>query len=81
MVKGAMGNEHAFSIELDVVKLDDVEGRVLIEGYLGELIEVNFGEVLLEIRGVEGNLKINLNEKEVQKLFNTKRAGKRRLRL
>ena len=76
-----MGNEHAFSIELDVVKLDDVEGRVLIEGYLGELIEVNFGEVLLEIRGIEGNLKINLNEKEVQKLLNTKRAGKRRLRL
>jgi hypothetical protein len=81
MVKGAMENDHAFSIELDVAKLSEIGDRVLIEGYIGELIEVNFVEDLLEIKGVEGNLKINLKEKEMQKLLNTKRSANRRPRL
>jgi hypothetical protein len=81
MVKGAMENDHAFSIELDVAKLTEIGDRLLIEGYIGELIEVNFVEDLLEIKGVEGNLKINLKEKEMQKLLKTKRSANRRPRL
>jgi hypothetical protein len=81
MVKGAIENDHAFSIELDVAKLTEIRDRLLIEGYIGELIEVNFVEDLLEIKGVEGNLKINLKEKEMQKLLNTKRSANRRPRL
>jgi hypothetical protein len=80
MVNEAVENDHAFSIELDVAKLDEVGDRVLIEGHIGELIEVNFVEDMLEIKGVEGNLKINLNEKEIQKLLHTKRADNRRPR-
>jgi hypothetical protein len=81
MVNEAVENDHAFSIELDVAKLDEVGDRVLIEGHIGELIEVNFVEDMLEIKGVEGNMKINLNEKEVQRLLNTRRAVNRRSRL
>jgi hypothetical protein len=81
MVNEAGENDHAFTIELDVVKLDEAGDRVLIEGCIGELIEVNFVEDMLEIKGVEGNMKINLNEKEVQRLLNTRRAVNRRSRL
>jgi hypothetical protein len=80
MVNEAGENDHAFTIELDVVKLDEAGDRVLIEGCIGELIEVNFVEDMLERKGVEGTLKINLNEKEIQKLLHTKRADNRRPR-
>jgi hypothetical protein len=81
MVNETLENDHAFSIELDVIKLNDVGDRVLIEGFLGELIDVSFAEDLLEIKGLEGNLKINLKKKEIQELFNTKRVGNRRFKL
>jgi hypothetical protein len=81
MVKGTIENDHAFSVELDVAKLNEIGERVLIEGYIGELIEVTFVEDVLEIKGVEANLKINLKEKEIHKLLNTKTVGNRRSRL
>jgi hypothetical protein len=81
MVKGAIENDHAFSVELDVAKLTEIGDRLLIEGYIGELIEVNFVEDVLEIKGVEANLKINLKEKEMHKLLKTKISGNRRPRL
>ena len=80
MVNGTLKNDHAFSIELDVVKLNEIGDRVLIEGFIGELIDVNFAEDLLEIKGMEGTLKINLKEKEIRKFFNTRKVGNRRLR-
>ena len=81
MANERLDNNHAFSIMLDVVKLNEIGDRVLIEGFIGELLAVSFAEDLLEIKGMEGNLKINLKEKEIQKLFNIKRAGNRRFRL
>ena len=81
MVNETLENDHAFSIELDVVKLNEAGDRVLIEGFIGELIDVSFAEDLLEIKGLEGKLKINLKEKEIQELFNTKRVDNRRFRL
>jgi hypothetical protein len=71
-------NDHAFSIESDIVKLNEVRDRVLIEGYIGELIEVSFIEGLLEIKGLEANLRINLNEKELRTFLNIRRADNRR---
>lgn len=63
-------NDHAFFVEADVVKLNDVQGRLLVEGYLGKITEICFVEDLLVIKGLEGNLKINLKEKEIQKILN-----------
>lgn len=65
MVDVSTDNDHAFSVELDVAKLNEVGDRLLIEGYLGELIEIVFAEDMLEIKGFEGNLRIKLNEKEL----------------
>lgn len=73
-----MENDHAFSIELDIVKLNEAGERLLIEGYLGKLIEIGFVENLLEIKGLEGNLRINLNEEEFRTFFNVRRASNRR---
>jgi hypothetical protein len=69
--------EHMFSIELKsrayikrVAMSNDVEDRVLIEGFLGELEELNFIEgVMLEIKGINGILRIDLKKEELRKLL------------
>ncbi len=66
-----------FSIELKsrayikrVAMSNDVEDRVLIEGFLGELEELNFIEgVMLEIKGINGILRIDLKKEELRKLL------------
>lgn len=63
-------NNHAFCVEADIVKLKDVRDRLLVEGYLGKIIEICFVEDLLVIKGFEGNLKIKLKEKEIRKILN-----------
>jgi hypothetical protein len=73
MVNGITTNDHAFSIELDIAKLNEAGDRFLIEGYLGELVEIVFVEDLLKIKGFEGNLRIRLNEEELRALLNTRR--------
>jgi hypothetical protein len=73
MMNGPTTNDHAFSIELDIAKLNEAGDRLLIEGHLGELVEIVFVEDLLEINGFEGNLRIKLNEEELRALLNTRR--------
>ena len=67
-------NDHAFYVEADIVKLNDVKNRLLVEGYLGEITEISYVDGLLVIKGLEGNLKINLKEKEIQKILNKNNA-------
>jgi hypothetical protein len=70
--------KHAFSIELksrEYLKLvaipNDAGDNVLIEGFLGELEGVELVEgVMLEIRGTNGTLKMDLKEEELSKLCN-----------
>lgn len=74
--------KHAFSIELDsrnyvkcISILNESGDCVLIEGYLGELEEVDLIEgIMLEIRGTNGTLRMDLNEEELKKLL--KKKGK-----
>lgn len=40
IVNGATENDHAFSIELDIVKLNEAGERLMIEGHIEELIEI-----------------------------------------
>lgn len=77
MMNGVIENDHAFSIEADIVKLNDVGDRLLVEGYLGEIIEIGFSKDSLEIRGIEGNLIINVNKEELGNLLHVKVANKR----
>jgi hypothetical protein len=71
--------DHAFSVEADVVTLNDIEERLVFEGYIGKIMKIRFANNLLEINGLEGNLKINLKEEELEKLLNKRICGKRRL--
>lgn len=72
--------KHAFSIELDssycvksISILNDSGGCVLIEGYLGELEEVGLIEgIMLEVKGINGNLRLELNEDELRRALSAK---------
>ena len=62
--------EHAFSIELKSKELlrnvtirNDIGENVLIEGYLGELKQVSLEEALLEVRGSNGVIRLDLSTK------------------
>ena len=69
--------EHAFSIELEskqyvkrITMSNEAGDRVVIEGFLGELGELSFVEnAMLEIKGVNGTLRMDLNEEEFRKLL------------
>jgi len=69
--------EHAFSIEMKskdflrhVSISDNAQDPVLLEGYLGGLIEIGLREgSMLEMRGVNGVLRIDLKEEELMSLL------------
>ena len=69
---------HAFSIELkskefmrNVMISNRTGETVLVEGFLGELEELSLVEgAMLELRGSNGVLRIDVKEDELGKLFN-----------
>lgn len=71
------GGSHSFSIELrskeflrNVMISNRTGETVLVEGFLGELEEVSLVEgVMLELRGSNGVLRMDLKEEELEKLF------------
>ena len=63
-------NDHAFFVESNIVKLTESEDRLLVEGWVGKIVAMKFVDNSLEILGLEGKLKITLNEKEFLKLLN-----------
>ena len=75
--------EHAFSIEMKSKKhvkhislSDESHEHVLFEGSLGELEELSMVEgAVLEVKGANGVLRIDLSEDELRKmLFQKKEA-------
>lgn len=69
--------EHAFSIELksreylkNISLSNSADRKVLIEGFLGELEEIGLVEgVMIEIKGADGSLRIELKEEELKRLL------------
>jgi len=74
--------EHAFSIEMKSKKhvrhislSNESHDRVLFEGSLGELEELSMVEgAVLEVRGVNGVLRIDLSEEELRKMLSQKKG-------
>jgi hypothetical protein len=66
-----------FSIELKCKKFmkkisvcNDSRNKVFFEGFLGDIEELNFIEGgMLEIKGLNGTLRIDLSEKEIQAIL------------
>ena len=74
--------EHAFSIEMKSKKYvrhisvsNESHDRVLFEGSLGELEELSMVEgAVLEVKGANGVLRIDLSEDELRKMLFKKEA-------
>ncbi len=76
-------NQHSFSIEMNsehsvrrMSFLDKENGKVFFEGVLGELKNVTMVEdLMLEITGANGILRVDISQKEMKKHLNTKKNG------
>ena len=76
--------EHSFSIELTSKKhvrhisvSNESHNRVLFEGFLGELEELALVEgAVLEVKGANGVLRIDLSEDELRKMLSQKKEAK-----
>jgi len=74
--------KHAFSVELnskeylrEVSISNAAPDHVLLEGFLGELEELSLVEgELMEVKGVNGVLRIDLNEDELSRILRKKEA-------
>jgi len=74
--------EHAFSIEMKSKKhvkhislSNESHEHVLFEGSLGELEELSMIEgAVLEVRGANGVLRIDLSEEELRKMLSQKKG-------
>ncbi len=75
--------KHAFSVEMkskEYIKTISISNGpqegVLFEGFLGELEELGMVEgVILEVKGANGTLRIDLDEGELRKMLDKKSKG------
>ena len=80
---GKRTGEHSFSIEMKSEQcvrrmsfLDKENGTVFFEGFLGELRNVAMVEdVMLEIEGENGVLKLDITQQEIEKCLAQKKAN------
>ena len=72
--------ERGFSVEMaskehvrSLIVSDESQGKVLFEGNLGELKEMGMvDEIVLQVRGTKGTLRIDLEEGEFRKMLTRK---------
>ncbi len=76
-------DRHSFSIEMNsehsvrrMSFFDKENGKVFFEGFLGELKNVTMVEdLMLEITGANGILRVDISQEEMKKHLNTKKNG------
>ena len=79
----ARAEEHGFSVEMRskeyvrrVSVSDNARDAVIFEGFLGEIEEMGIVEgVILEIRGTNGTIRIDISERDLKKIFNKKKTA------
>ena len=75
-------NRHSFSVELKSKEYmksfslsDEGRERVLVEGVLGELEELDVLEgMVFQLKGVNGSLTLDLTEEEISRMFTNKKG-------
>jgi hypothetical protein len=83
MRKMSKVKERGFSVEMtskehvrSLIVSDEFQGKVLFEGTLGELQELRMvEEIVLQVKGTKGTLRIDLEEDEFRKMLE-KKEGK-----
>ena len=81
MKKESQNSERFFSVELksktslkNVTIANGSSDSVLVEGTIGKLIQATFEEdIILEVVGAKGVLRINLEQKELKKSLEVKK--------
>lgn len=75
--------ERGFSVEMaskehvrSLILSDESQGKVLFEGNLGELQDLGMvEEIVLQVKGSNGTLRIDLEEDEFRKMLEKKKEG------
>ena len=75
--------ERGFSVEMaskehvrSLILSDESQGKVLFEGNLGELQALEMvEEIVLQVKGTKGTLRIDLEEDEFRKMLEKKKEG------
>jgi hypothetical protein len=78
-------NRHSFSVELkskEYVKTlslsDEGRERVLVEGVLGELEELDVLEgMVFQLKGANGSMNLDLTEEEISRMLTKKKGSER----
>ncbi len=75
--------ERGFSVEMtskehvrSLIVSDESQGKVLFEGNLGELQELEMvEEIVLQVKGTNGTLRLDVEEDEFKKMLERKKEG------
>ena len=80
MIEMGKVKERGFSVEMDsknhvrsLIVSDESRGKVLIEGNLGELRELEMvEEIVLQMKGTKGTLRIDLEKRDIRNMIEKK---------
>ena len=61
--------EHSFTVTVDIVKMDQDSDRVVINGFLGEELEIQINEDGLELVGNEASITVAMNPEKIKRLM------------
>jgi hypothetical protein len=57
--------DHAFTVEVDILKFDQESDRVVLNGFLGEIKEIKYYNKILTIIGDEASISLKINKEEL----------------
>jgi hypothetical protein len=62
--------DHAFTIEVDILKFDQESDRVVLNGFLGEIEEIRYVDNNLTITGNEAIISLIIKQDELSAILN-----------
>jgi hypothetical protein len=62
--------DHAFMVEVDILKFDQESNRVVLNGFLGEIEEKRYIDSNLTIIGNEAIISLRINKEELGAILN-----------
>jgi hypothetical protein len=66
-------DDHAFTLEVDIVKFDPESERILMKGFLGAINEISHRENLLIIEGDEASISLRINIEELAAILDSEK--------
>jgi len=62
--------DHAFTVEVDILKFDQESDRVVLNGFLGEIEEIRYVDNHLTIIGNEATISLQIKKEELGTILN-----------